>query len=149
VEFRRSDATVVVELVRRVAETGDPGQHGDGVEVVIEAPRRGWLGRLVDDGLPEQARIAVTKFGGAVRYPFHVQLVTDHGGTAARRLPRVPGWAVSNSDGLAFLIQKGRGGDRYDWAALVGGAFAALSALRPDAGDDGWRAGVDRAVRRV
>jgi len=60
-EFQRSDATVVVELVRRVADTADPGEHGDGVQVVIEAPRRGWPGRLVDDGLPEQARIAVTK----------------------------------------------------------------------------------------
>ena len=137
----------MVGLVRRVAEAADPGEHGDGVEVVIEAPGRGWLGRVLDDGLPEQARIAVTKFGGAVRYPFHVQLVTDHGGAAARRLPWVPGWAVSNSNGLAFLIQKGTG-ERWDWAALVGGAVAALSALRPDADEDGWRAGVDRAVRR-
>jgi hypothetical protein len=147
VQFRRSDATSVVELVRRVAEVADPGEHGDGVEVVIEAPRRGWLGRALDDGLPEQARIAVTKFGGAVRYPFHVQLVTDHGGRAARRLPRLAGWAVSNSDGRAFLMQKGQG-DRFDWPALVRGALAGLSALRPDADDAGWRAGVDRAVRR-
>ena len=146
-EFRRTDLIAVVELVRGVAEVADPGEHGDGVEVVIEAPRKGWVGRLLDDGQPEQARIAVTKFGGAVRYPFHVQLVTDHGGAAARRLPRVPGWAVSNSNGLAFLIQKGTG-ERWDWAALVGGAVAALSALRPDADEDGWRAGVDRAVRR-
>jgi hypothetical protein len=148
VEFRRSEAAAVIELVRAVATTGDPGEHGDGVEVVIEAPRKGWVGRLLDDGQPEQARIAVTKFGGAVRYPFHVHLVTDHGGAAARRLPRLPGWAVSNSNGLAFLIQKGSG-DRWDWPALVGGAVAALSALRPDADDEGWRAGVDRAVRRA
>jgi hypothetical protein len=147
VEFRRSEAAAVIELVRRVAEAADPGEHGDGVEVVIEAPRRGWLGRLLDDGLAEQARIAVTKFGGAVRYPFHVLLMTDHGGAAVRRLPRVPGWAVSNSNDLAFLIQKGTG-DRYDWAGLVGGAVAALSVLRPDADDEGWRAGIDRAVQR-
>ena len=83
-----------------------------------------------------------------MRYPFHIHLVTDHGGAAARRLPRLPGWVVSNSNGLAFLIQKGNG-DRWDWAALVGGAVAALSTLRPDADDDGWRAGVDRAVRRA
>ena len=147
-EFRRTDLIAVVELVRGVAEVADPGEHGDGVEVVIEAPRRGWLGRVLDDGLPEQARIAVTKFGGAVRYPFHVQLVTDQGGRAADRLPRLPGWTVSNSGGRhsggwAFLMQKGEG-DRFDWAALVGGALAGLSALRPDAVDAGWRAGVDR-----
>jgi hypothetical protein len=148
-EFRRSDAAAVIDLVRAVAEATDPGEHGDGVEVVIEAPRKGWFGRLADDGLPEQARIGVTKFGGAVRYPFHVHLVTDRGGAAARRLPRQRGWAVSNSNGLAFLIQKGGSGDRPDWAALVSGAVAALSALRPDADDEGWRAGIDRAVRRT
>jgi len=137
----------VVGLVRRVAEAADPGEHGDGVEVVIEAPGRGWLGRVLDDGLPEQARIAVTKFGGAVRYPFHVQLVSDHGGRATHRLPRLPGWAVSDSNGVAFLMQKGQG-DRFDWAALVGGALAGLAALRPDAVDAGWRAGVDRGIRR-
>jgi len=149
VEFRRSDAEAVIELVRTVAESADPGEHGDGVEVVIEAPRKGWLGRLLDDGQPEQARIGVTKSGGAVRYPFHIHLVTDHGGAAARRLPRLRGWAVSNSNGLAFLIQKGRSEDRYNWAALVGGAVAALSALRPDADDGGWRAGIDRTVQRT
>jgi hypothetical protein len=148
VEFQRSDAAAVIDLVRAVADAADPGTHGDGVEVVIEAPRRGWLGRLRDDGIPEQARIAVTKFGGIVRYPFHVHLVTDEAGGATRRLPRLPGWAVSNSNGLAFLVQKGRSGDRYDWAGLVGGAVAALSVLRPDADDDGWRAGIDREVRR-
>jgi hypothetical protein len=149
VKFHRSDATEVIALVRAVAAAADAGEHGDGVEVVIEAPRRGWFGRLRDDGLPEQARIAVTKRGGELRYPFHVHLVTDHGGAAARRVPHLPGWATSNSAGLAFLVQKGRSQDRYDWAALVGGAVAALSALRPDAGERGWRAGVDRAVRRL
>jgi hypothetical protein len=148
VEFRRTDATPVIELVREVAEAGDPGEHGDGVEVVIEAPRRGWFGRLRDDGQPEQARIGVTKFGGTVRYPFHVQLVTDVGGRATRRLPRLRGFAVSNSNDLAFLVQKGGSGDHYDWGGLVGGAVAALSALRPDAADTGWRVSVDRSVRR-
>jgi hypothetical protein len=147
VEFRRSDASEVIELVRAVAAAADPGEHGDGVEVVIEAPRRSWFGRLRDDGRPEQARIAVTKFGGAVRYPFHIHLVTDHGGLAVRRLPRLSGWAASNSAGLAFLMQKGRPDDRYRWAELVGGAVAALSVLRPDADDKGWRAGVDRTIR--
>ena len=39
---------------------------------------------------------------------------------------------------------------RYDWAGLVGGAMAALTALRDgDLPADGqWRARVDRAIRR-
>jgi hypothetical protein len=148
VRFKRSDASPVIALVQAVAEAADPGEHGDGVEIVIEPPRKGWFGRLLDDGHPEQARIGVTKAGGEVRYPFHVHLVTDNGGKAARRVPRQPGWAVSNSAGLAFLIQKGRPEDRYDWDGLVAGAVAALSALRPDADDKGWRAAVDRSPQR-
>jgi len=149
VRFERTDVSAVVALVRAVADAADPGEHGEGVDVVIEAPRKGWLRRLLDeDGLPEQARIGVTKPGGEVRYPFHVHLVTDEGGAAARRLPRRPGWAVSNSAGLAFLVQKGGPGAGYDWTGLVGGALAALSTLRPDADDDGWRASVDRAIQR-
>ena len=46
-------------------------------------------------------------------------------------------------------LLKGASGDRWDWPGLVGGAVAALSTLRPDADDDGWRAGVDREVRRT
>ena len=149
VEFRRSDASEVIELVRAVARAADPGEHGDGVEVVVEAPRRNWFGRLRDDGLPEQARIGVTKAGGIVRYPFHVHLVTDHGGAAVRRVPRLPGFATSNSAGLAFLIQKGGSADQHDWASLVSGAITALSALRPDADEGGWRAAIDRSIRRT
>lgn len=157
VKFERGDAGAVIDLVRALARSADPGEHGDGVEVVIEAPGRRLLGRLFDDGEPEQARIAVTKIGGEVRYPFHVQLVTDDGGDAVKKLPRLPGWAFSDSAGLAFAIQKGnptvhngavQTGTRYDWAGLVGGAVAALSALRPDARDGGWRAYVDRSVNR-
>jgi hypothetical protein len=149
VEFRRSDAAAVVALVRAVAEAADPGEHGDGVEVVIEVPRRGWFRRLFDDGQPEQARIGVTKPGGEVRYPFHVQLITDAGGKAAHRVPRAPGWATSNSAGLAFLMRKGRPEDGYDWADLVTGTVNALTRLRPDAKEKRWRAAIDRAVRRV
>lgn len=154
VQFRRSDATKVVALVRAIAEAADPGEYGDGVEVVIEVPRRGWFRRLFafrglfDDGRPEQARIGVTKAGGEVRYPFHVQLVTDAGGTAAHRVPRSAGWATSNSAGLAFLVQKGRPDGHYAWAELVSGTVRALSALRPDAKEKGWRAAVDRAVNQ-
>jgi hypothetical protein len=153
VEFRRSDATSVIELVRHVAATRDAGEHGDGVEVVVEAPRRGFLaglfdGRPFDDNPPEQARIAVTRPGGEVRYPFHVNLVTPFGGDAAHRLPAVPGWARSNSAGLAFLILKGRPDDRPDWAGLVGGVVAALNTLGGNLPEDGWRVQIDRAVRR-
>src|SRR5262245_50652723 len=50
VKFKRSDTSAVIALVKAVAEANDPGEHGDGVEVVIEAPRKGWFGRLFDDG---------------------------------------------------------------------------------------------------
>jgi hypothetical protein len=145
VEFRRDRPGVVVDLVRAVAQAGDPGEHGHGVEVVIEAPRP----RLFADifgAEPASARIAVTKAGGEVALPFHIQLVSDQGGNAGRRLPRRPGWAVSNSAGTAFLMQKGRPCDRFDWDALVGGAMEALAALRTDADEDGWRTAIDRGI---
>jgi len=148
VKFKRSNTSAVVALVAAVAEAADPGEHGDGVVVVIEAPRKGWFGRLFDDGKPEQARIGVTKVGGEVRYPFHIHLVADGGGKIAHRVPRPDGWAASNSAGQAFLIQKGRPEDRYDWNGLVGGAVAALAALRLRAAERGWRATVDRTVQR-
>jgi hypothetical protein len=149
VGFRRSDASAVIAIVRDVAQAADPGEHGDGVEVVIEAPRPGLVQRLFGDHAPDQARIVVSRPGGEVRYPYNVQLVTDHGADAAHRVPRVHGWAASNSAGLAFLVQKGSLADPPDWAGLVGGAVAALSALRPEAGDRGWRAAVDRSVSRA
>ena len=92
VPFRRSDTAKVVDLVRAVADARDPGEHGQGVEVVVEAPReRLWRGRWWqalfnrDDALA-QARIVVTRDGGEVRYPFDIQLVTAHGADAAHRL---------------------------------------------------------------
>jgi hypothetical protein len=147
--FRRSDARAVIEMVRAVADARDPGEHGDGVEVVIEAPRRGWLAALFnsDDKLA-QARIVVTRSGGEVGYPFDVQLVTAYGGDAAHRVDARPGWATSNSAGLAFLVQKGRPGARYEFGNLVGGAVAALSELRRRPLEKGWRATIDRSVRR-
>jgi hypothetical protein len=148
VEFRRSDPAVAVAMVRDVARAADPGEHGQGVEVVIEAPRPRLLADIFG-AEPAAARIAVTKAGGEVAYPFHIQLLSDQGGNAGRRVPRRPGWAVSNSAGLAFLMQKGRPGDRFDWDALVDGTVAALTALRKDAEDTGWRVAVDRAVRRA
>jgi hypothetical protein len=149
VPFRRTDASVVIEMVRTVAESADPGEHGDGVEVVIETPRLGWLAGLLRDRVPDQARVVVTRAGGEVGYPFSVQIVSEHGGRAARLVSTPPGWATSDSAGLAFVIQKGRPGSRFDWGGLVGGAMAALCALQGDLPDDGWRAAVYRAVRRA
>jgi hypothetical protein len=148
VTFDRRDPAVVVELVRAVAATGDPGEYGDGVEVVVEAPAPSFL-RDVFGAEPASARIAVTKPGGEVGYPFHVRLLSDQGGDAGRRAPPRGGWAISNSAGLAFLMQKGTAGAPPDWSDLVDGAIAALTALRTDAADPGWRAAVDRAVFRA
>jgi hypothetical protein len=160
--FDLGDAGAVIEAVRAVAEAGDPGVHGYGVEVVVEPPRPGWLASLFGGGdVGDHARIVVTKAGGEVSYPFHVQLVTSLGAGAAHRVPRMPGWAASRSAGLAFLMLKGvpevSAGvvryapvRRYDWAALVGGTVAALAALHGrSAGDGRWRARVDRAVLRT
>ena len=148
VAFHRSDAGVVIDLVRAVAGSGDAGEYGDGVEVVIETPRPGWFAGLLGPDDRAQARIVVTRAGGEVGYPFDVRLVTEHGGRAAALVGARPGWAVSDSAGLAFLIQKGRPGARFDWAGLVGAAVAALAELRPRADDEGWRACVDRTVSR-
>jgi hypothetical protein len=162
ITFRRADAGAVIEVVRAVADAGDPGEHGHGVEVVVEPPRPGWLAGLFggrDSG--DQARIVVTKAGGEVSYPFHVQLVSEYGANAARRVPRLPGWASSRCAGLAFVMLKGIPEQsagvvryapvrRYDWAALVGGAIVAVAALRDGLPEDGeWRARLDRAIRRT
>lgn len=146
--FDRRDPAVVVELIRAVAATGDPGEFGDGVEVVIEAPAPTLL-RDIFGAEPASAHIAVTKPGGEVGYPFHVRITSDQGGDAGQRVPRRPGWAISNSAGLAFLMQKGAAGAPPDWPDLVRGAIEALTALRTDAGDLGWRAAVDRSVFRA
>ncbi|GAA3223351.1 hypothetical protein ACFO1B_36325 [Dactylosporangium siamense] len=148
VPFRRSDTAKVVDLVRAVADARDPGEHGEGVEVIVEAPperRRWWRALFQRDGTRPQARIVVTRDGGAVRHPFDIQLVTAHGADAAHRLGRRTGWAVSNSNGLAFLIHKG---PDPDFGELVTGAVEALAKLRRQPRDGGWRARVDRGVTR-
>lgn len=158
IEFHRADAGVVIEAVRAIAESRDPGLHGFGVEVVIEPPRPGWLAGLFGGrDASDQARIVVTKAGGVVGYPFHVQLVTEHGAEAARRVPHLPGWAASRSAGLAFLMLKAEPANGrtatvttgFDFAGLVGGAVLALEALRGEVPDGLWRARVDRAIRRT
>ena len=146
VQFRRSDPARVVDLVRTVAAARDPGEHGEGVEVVVEAPRtRWWRALFTRDDTLAQARIVVTREGGVVRHPYDIQLVTAHGADAAHRLGRRAGWAASNSGGLAFLIRKG---PEPDYGELVAGAVEALAKLRRQPRDGGWRARVDRAVRR-
>ncbi|GGM88281.1 hypothetical protein ACFFX1_15255 [Dactylosporangium sucinum] len=149
VAFRRSRIDRVVAMVRAVAEAADPGEHGEGVEVVVEAPRKKWWQALFNhDNTLAQARIVVTRAGGEVRYPFDIQLITAYGGNAAHRLGTRPGWAVSNSAGLAFVIQKGTGRTGFDFEELTTGAVAALAKLRRKPQERGWRARVDRAVRR-
>ncbi|GAA2614644.1 hypothetical protein GCM10010399_51890 [Dactylosporangium fulvum] len=150
VSFRRSRIDRVVALVRAVAESGDPGEHGDGVEVVVEAPRKKWWQALFNrDDTLAQARIVVTREGGAVRYPFDIQLITAYGANAAHRLGTRHGWATSNSNGMAFVIQKGTHRDEFDFEELTTGAVAALAKLRRHPQERGWRARVDRAVKRV
>ena len=148
--FRRSRLDRVVALVRAVAESGDPGEHGHGVEVVIEAPRKKWWQALFNrDDTLAQARIVVTRDGGEVRYPFDIQLITAYGANAAHRLGTRKGWAVSNSNGMAFVIQKGTHRTGFDFEELTTGAVAALAKLRRQPQERGWRARVDRAIRRA
>jgi len=147
-DFRRSDATAVIDMVRAVAAAADAGEHGDGVEVVIETPPPGRLAKLLRRRRRAQARVVVTKAGGIVAYPFDIQLVTEHDGKAARRVGPRQGWATSDSAGLAFLIQKGPKGARPDFDELVGAAVTALAKLRPRTSERGWRARIDRSVAR-
>src|SRR5918992_2547846 len=93
VTFDRRDPAAVVELVRSVAATADPGEYGDGVEVVVEAPAPSFL-RDIFGAEPASAHIAVTKPGGEVGYPFHVRLVSDQGGHAGRLAPRRGGLGI-------------------------------------------------------
>ncbi|MER7003385.1 hypothetical protein ABT297_10100 [Dactylosporangium sp. NPDC000555] len=149
VAFRLSRQGRVVDLIRRVAEARDPGEHGHGVEVVVEAPRKKWWQALFNrDDTLAQARIVVTREGGEVRYPFDIQLVTAYGANAAHRLGTRQGWAVSNSAGMAFVIQKGTHRTGFEFEELTAGAVAALAKLRRKPQDRGWRARIDRSVKR-
>lgn len=149
ITFRTSSLAPVVSLVESVAAARDPGDHGHGVEVVIESPRTRWWKALFNhDDRVAEARIVVTRPGGEVGYPFSVQLVTAYGADAAHRLLPPPGWARSRSAGLAFLIQKGRPGALPDYTALVTGTVNALIALRRHPRRSGWRARIDRSVHR-
>jgi hypothetical protein len=153
VQFHRSDATPVIELLRTVADARDPGEHGDGVEVVVESPKPSWLADLFGRADHVQARIIVTKCGGEVTYPFDVHLVSDRGGNAARRAGQDlvgpgKGWATSDTDGRAYLVRKGHPHDPPDWTILAGGTMTALGVLAGRVKDKGWRVRIDRSVRR-
>ncbi|HZN72228.1 MAG TPA: hypothetical protein VFC00_11195 [Micromonosporaceae bacterium] len=154
VQFHRQDATPIVDLLRTVADAHDAGEHGDGVEVVVESPKPSWLADLFGRADHVQARIIVTKTGGEVAYPVDVQLISDRGGRAARRAGRElvgpgQGWATSNTDGRAYLVRKGRAHDPVDWTTLAGGTMTALGVLAGRVKDKGWRVRVDRAVKRA
>src|SRR5947207_366955 len=95
-----TDRNPVVDAVVAAAAS-DPGEHGDGVEVVVETPKLGFFQGLFRDRVPDQARLVVTRAGGAVGYPFSIQIVSEHGGRAARLVSARPGWATSDSAGLA------------------------------------------------
>jgi hypothetical protein len=160
--FRRGDVSGVVRIVREVAVSGDAGLHGHGVEVVLESPRPRWWTRWFDRSPRDQARIAVTGADGTAGYPIHVRLVTGHGAGATHRIERRDRWATGvtrmavpgapERDGEAVLVLKRGALDGYrpgDAAAdVVAGCVAALSDLRPLAPDRGWRARIDRDVRR-
>lgn len=153
VPFDRSDATPVIELLRTVAEAADPGEHGDGVEVVVDSPKPSWLADLFGRADHVQARIIVTKSGGEVTYPFDVHLISDRGGSAARKAGRElvgpgRGWATSDTDGRAYLVRKGKPHDPLDWVTLAKGTMTALGALAGRVKDRGWRVRIDRSVRR-
>jgi hypothetical protein len=163
--FRRRDVSGVVRIVHDIAARSDPGLHGHGVDVVLESPHRHWWGRLLDRVPRDQARIAVTREGGLARYPIHVRLRTGQGARAVRRIERRDRWATGTTtvtakgargpetgDGEATLVLKRglAGGYRPDDAAreVVAGTVSALLDLHPFTPDRGWRARVDRDVRR-
>jgi hypothetical protein len=76
-----------------------------------------------------------------------VRIISGRGGNAAHAVRAPVGWATSNSDGLAFLIQKGHPHQGFDFEGLAGTTIEALSQLRKRP-DGRWRAAVDRAVVR-
>jgi hypothetical protein len=149
--FTRHDLTAVTDEVRRIAASGDAGQHGHGVEVVVESPPLRWWERRRQSRTRDHARIAVTDGQGRSGYPVHIRLFTTAGAAAVRKIDRRAGWATSNTRGEAILMMKARaatdGG--YDAAELVTGTVAALDDLHLRNPKRGWRFRVDRGVLRT
>lgn len=171
VTFRRRDLSGIVRVVREVAESGDAGAYGHGVEVVVESPRRHWWRRVFDRSERDQARIAVTGPSGIAGYPIHVRLVSGFGTDAADKVDRRDHWATSVTSmrlvgahapsvaahphvaGEAFIVLKHGPGPTFDAAEaaqeVVAGAVAALADLHPFTSDRGWRARVERQIQRT
>jgi hypothetical protein len=171
VTFRRRDLSGIVRVVREIAQSGDPGAYGHGVEVVVESPRRGWWRRMFDRSVRDQARIAVTGPAGVANYPIHVRLVSGFGSDAAGKVDRRANWATSvtsmrlvsappaprpvhpHEAGEAIIMLKRGPGPAFDPAEaaeeVVVGTVAALTDLHPFTPDRGWRARIDRAVLRT
>ncbi len=171
VTFRRRDLSGIVRVVREVAESGDAGAYGHGVEVVVESPRRRWWSRIFDRSERNQARIAVTGPHGVTGYPMHVRLVSGFGSDAAGKVDRRDNWATSVTSmrlvsappstvpahphvaGEAIIMLKRGAGLDFDpaeaAAEVVSGTVAALVDLHPFSPDRGWRARIDRAVQRT
>ena len=151
--FRRADLHALIEVLRRVARSGDGGAYGFGVEVVVESPTsRTWewiparWGQRHD---PDRAHIAVTDRHGRCGYPVHVRLYTARGPDAGRHLDRRSGWATTNTAGQAILMMKAAaaaGG--YDVVELATGTVDALADLQRHEPVGDWRFRIERAVIR-
>jgi hypothetical protein len=170
VTFRRRDPSELVRVVRDLAASADAGAYGHGVEVVVESPRLHWWHRFFDRVERDRARIAVTGPDGRAGYPIHVRLVTGFGTDAAGKVDRRDNWATSvtsmrpitpgtgapphpHEAGEAIIMLKRGPGTGFDPAEaadeVVAGTVAALADLHPFSPDRGWRARVDRTVRRT
>lgn len=159
-DFTRHDLARLVDEVRNVAVSGDRGEHGHGVEVLVESPPlhawQRWFRRRPRER--DRAAIAVTNGRGVAKYPVHIRLYTTHGADAARKVDRRPGWATSNTVGQAILMMKARaathgaaaglGTDPLDADELATGTVAALDDLHLFSPKKGWRFRVDRLVTR-
>ena len=141
----------VVELVRAVSATArDPGEYGDGVEVRPRGARSHLPARHLRRRAGQRAHRGDQAGRRGRRTPFHVRLVSDQGGDAGRRAPRRAGLGVQQLGRPGVHHAEGRARTApstgpTSWT----GAIAALTALRTDAADTGWRAAVDRARERT
>jgi hypothetical protein len=175
VTFRRHDLTGIVRVIQEVATSGDAGAFGHGVEIVVESPHHRWWRRVFDRSERDRARIAITGRDGSSGYPIHVRLVTGYGPGAASRIDRRDNWATSVTSMRLVTARPATGGDPvpphpheageaiimlkrgtvpdFDPAdaarEVITGTVAALADLHPFSPERGWRARVDRDVRRT
>lgn len=152
--FHRPDLRALIEVVQRIAASGDPGAFGCGVEIVVESPTLPrWEHLLARPGHHHDrdgAHIAVTDGQGRSGYPVHIRLYTTHGPAAGRHLDRRPGWATSDTVGQAILMMKARAATcGYDAVELATGTVNALADLHGRDPIGGWRFRVERTVVRT